>query len=113
MNLSRRGAFHGRILEVGGMQQIFQARSKHSRRSGKVVRLGAIALVLAAFAITGPVARAASGEGEYNAGLKAEQRRDFDEAFHQYQAAVNADPKNPQYQLALERARFQASSIHV
>jgi len=60
-----------------------------------------------------PAAHAAKGDGEYNAGLKAEALQDYDEAFHQYQAAVQADPQNPQFIMALERTRFQAAALHV
>jgi general secretion pathway protein D len=75
--------------------------------------LAATLLLFAALAFVTPQAQAASGESEYNAGAKAEQRQDFDEAFKQYEAATQADPQNPQFLMARERARFQAASRHV
>lgn len=63
--------------------------------------------------LNAPPAQAAAGEREYNAGLRAEMQQDYDEAFRQYTAAFRADPRNPQYQIAMERARFQAAAQHV
>jgi general secretion pathway protein D len=60
-----------------------------------------------------PPARAANGDEAYKAGALAEEKQDYDEAFRQYQAAVKADPNNPQFIMAFQRARFQAAALHV
>jgi general secretion pathway protein D len=60
-----------------------------------------------------PPVQAAQGEGEFEAGQQAEARGDYDEALRQYQVALQADPQNPQYLVATERARFQAAAQHV
>jgi len=58
-------------------------------------------------------AYAAKGDKEYKAGVKAEARTDYDEALRQFEEAVNLNPANPQFLLARNRARFQASVAHV
>lgn len=60
-----------------------------------------------------PPAHAAKGEDQYKAGMQAEAQQDYDEAFRQYQAAVQADSNNPQFIMAFERAKFQAAALHV
>ena len=85
--------------------------SRHRRGAG--IGLAPWLVMLVALALGTPAAQAAKGDGEYNAGQKAEARQDYDEAFRQYQAAVRADPNNPQFLMAVERARFQAASLHV
>ncbi|MBI2818385.1 MAG: type II and III secretion system protein [Acidobacteria bacterium] len=71
-------------------------------------------LVLAAMLVLqAPPARAAAGDDEYKAGMQAEARQDYDEAYRQYQAAVGAAPNNPQFIMAFERAKFQAATMHV
>ncbi|MBI3934869.1 MAG: type II and III secretion system protein [Acidobacteria bacterium] len=72
-----------------------------------------IVLVALLFLSIPQQAYAAAGDDEYKAGVQAEARQDFDEAYRQYQAAVQADPRNPQFLIAFERARFQAAAIHV
>jgi general secretion pathway protein D len=56
---------------------------------------------------------AAKGDKQYNAGKKAEARRDYDTALREYEEAANLDPGNPQYTLAAGRARFEAGSAHI
>jgi len=58
-------------------------------------------------------ARAAKGDKEFNVGRQAESHRDWDEAVRQYQKAVDLDPDNPQFLLAVGRARFQAGVTHL
>ena len=42
-------------------------------------------------------AYAAEGDEEYKAGKQAELRENYDEAFLQYEKALNLDPGNPQF----------------
>src|SRR5579885_886363 len=60
-----------------------------------------------------PKAFADKGEKEFKAGFQAEVRRDWDEAVRRYQEALNLEPDNPQYMLAVGRARFQAGVTHL
>jgi general secretion pathway protein D len=63
--------------------------------------------------VPAPQARAAEGDDAYRAGQQAEARQDYDEAYRQYQAAVQANPSNPSFVMAFERAKFQAAAMHV
>src|SRR5581483_2644972 len=56
---------------------------------------------------------AAAGDKEFKAGQKAEALQNYDEAYRQYQMAVRANPSNPQFTAAFERAKFQAGAFHV
>jgi general secretion pathway protein D len=55
----------------------------------------------------------AQGEEQFRAGQRAEEQRNYDEAFEQYQSALQADSSNVQYMMAFRRMRFQAGAIHV
>ncbi|MBI3896279.1 MAG: type II and III secretion system protein [Acidobacteria bacterium] len=68
--------------------------------------------LLVAIGTAAPTAYA-RGEDEYKAGQQAESRQDYDEALAQYQRALQAEPTNVQYMVAVSRTRFQASQMHV
>ncbi len=53
------------------------------------------------------------GKPDFNQGKKAETLQDYDAAFVYYQKAVKADPYNAAYKIKLNRARFEASELHV
>jgi len=53
------------------------------------------------------------GQPDYTQGRKAETLQDFDSAFVYYQKAVKADPYNSEYKIKLDKARFEASQLHV
>jgi len=55
----------------------------------------------------------AQGEEQFRAGQQAEQQRNYDEAFEQYQNALQADSDNVQYMMSFRRMRFQAGAMHV
>ncbi|OFV99466.1 MAG: hypothetical protein A3F68_09085 [Acidobacteria bacterium RIFCSPLOWO2_12_FULL_54_10] len=59
------------------------------------------------------LAFAAQGDEEFNRGREAEARQDFDEAFAQYEKALQVDPSNPQFDIAYRRARFIAGQLHM
>ncbi len=73
-----------------------------------------LALVLAVFlgAMTLP-AKAKKGEQFYKLGAAAEAKKDWDTAVTNYQKAVDADPTNPAYEIAMRRSRFQSGQKHV
>lgn len=68
-------------------------------------RLVVLALVVAA--VSGCAATMA-----YRRGTSAAQRSDWDAAVAHYRQAVQEDPDNPTYRIALERAMIQASLAH-
>ena len=53
------------------------------------------------------------GKPDFSQGKKAETLQDYDAAFNFYQKAVKADPYNASYKIKLNRARFEASELHV
>lgn len=53
------------------------------------------------------------GQPDYGLGKKAEALEDYDSAFVYYQKAVKADPYNASYKIKLNKARFEASEMHV
>ena len=53
------------------------------------------------------------GQPDYGQGKKAEALQDYDSAFVYYQKAVKADPYNASYKIKLNKARFEASEMHV
>ena len=70
---------------------------------------GLLLLACASLALTA----CSSGNQEYNEGKKAEAIQDYDTAVVHYQRALKADPTNVEYQLKLDRMRFEASQSHV
>jgi general secretion pathway protein D len=53
------------------------------------------------------------GQPDFNQGKKAETLQDYDAAYVFYQKAVKANPYNASYKIKLNRARFEASELHV
>lgn len=53
------------------------------------------------------------GDSDYDKGVEAELRKDYDTALIHYERAYQADPKNQLYQTRATRIRFQASQMHV
>ena len=53
------------------------------------------------------------GGQQFNAGSKAESVKDYDTALDQYNKALQAEPRNIEYQLRAARARFEAGQWHV
>src|SRR5438034_373069 len=53
------------------------------------------------------------GKPDFTQGKKAEALQDYDAAFNFYQKAAKADPYNASYKIKLNRARFEASELHV
>jgi general secretion pathway protein D len=53
------------------------------------------------------------GKTDFNEGRRAEHLQDYDAAYDYYQKALKNDPENAQYLIKFNRARFEASSLHV
>jgi general secretion pathway protein D len=53
------------------------------------------------------------GQPDFNQGKKAESLEDYDAAFVYYQKAAKADPYNASFKIKLNKARFEASELHV
>ena len=71
--------------------------------------------VLCVCGLAAPPLQARNGKGDklYKLGQKAEAKNDFDAALNYYDQAVDADPKEPQYQIADQRMRVKASEAHL
>ena len=54
-----------------------------------------------------------AGEKLMKEGGEAEVRKEYDKALAAYEKAYTADPKDPAYQMAVRRMRFQAATSHV
>ncbi len=70
-------------------------------------------VVLLGVQFLAPMANAAKGDDEYEAGKQAEVRENYDEAFFQYKKAFDLDPQNPQFIIAYRRTQFLAGTNHV
>ncbi len=53
------------------------------------------------------------GGGDYDKGVEAELRKDYDTALIHYERAYQSDPKNQLYQMRATRIRYQAAQMHV
>ena len=79
---------------------------KHLRES--------LSLALVFLLVLGPLeARNKKGEKLLKDGQVAETRKEYDLALKLFEQALNIDPGDQGYQLAVRRARFQASQGHV
>jgi general secretion pathway protein D len=53
------------------------------------------------------------GQPVFNQGKKAEDLQDYDAALAYYQKALKADPKNANFKIRLNQARFEAGEFHI
>lgn len=58
-------------------------------------------------------ARTRKGDKLYKLGVQAEAHKEYDKALEYFQQAEKEDPKEPSYELATRRARFESSTAHV
>ena len=74
----------------------------------------ALALCLVALCAA-PALEAKNHKAEqfFKDGQTAENKGDWDDALRLYQLAVDQEPKDAQYLIAMRRARFQAGQMHV
>ena len=69
-------------------------------------------IVFVVLAVTLPVA-ADSARTNYNKGMDAEKRQDYERAFEYYQEAYRQKPKDLRYRTAYEHTKFLAGAAHV
>jgi general secretion pathway protein D len=73
-----------------------------------------MAIAAVSLACTGVLlAKTKKGDKLLNAGKAAEIRQDWDKALALYEQAIDEDPNDPSYMIAMRRARFQAGQKHV
>jgi general secretion pathway protein D len=72
-------------------------------------KLSGIALISAAVLLSG----CPKGSQDDNAGVKAEELKDYDTALDYYNKALQTAPNNTEYKLRAARARFEAAQWHV
>ncbi len=70
-------------------------------------------LALFILVLTAINAKNRAGEKLLKQGAEAEARKEYDKALEIYEKAYEADPKDPAYQMAMRRMRFQAAISHV
>src|ERR1700722_11963057 len=91
--------------------RLFLTRAPSSARTRSAVgRL--IALPLLCFAILG-LSGCNQGNSEFNQGKKAEELKDYDTALVHYDRALKAKPSDVEYELKVDRMRFEAAQAHV
>jgi tetratricopeptide (TPR) repeat protein len=61
----------------------------------------------------GLLARTRKGDKVYKLGVQAEARKEYDKALEYFKEAEREDPKEPSYELAARRARFEAGTAHL
>ena len=77
-------------------------------------RLTAVVLTIALLGPGLPAAGASrKSNKQFNQGRAAEQKNDWDSALEAYMKALASDPSDIQFQMAVDKARFQASQLHV
>ena len=97
-------------------QDLWNRKDVRGWREGvpPVLRASLLGLLLLLSAVTlAPSLYGAEGDKEYKAGQEAEARKDYDEAYRQYQLAHDADPNNPRFLIAVSKARLMAGAVHV
>lgn len=77
--------------------------------TGTLLLLG----LLLGIGLSAAPAFAAEGDEEYKEGVKAEARKDYDEALRLYQEALKLDPTSLVFEIAERRSRLQAGTAHV
>jgi general secretion pathway protein D len=53
------------------------------------------------------------GKPDYQQGRRAESLQDYDAAYDFYQKALKSEPRNAEYQIKFNQARFEAGAFHV
>jgi general secretion pathway protein D len=77
-------------------------------------RLTAVALAAMLTGTGMPLqARTRQGDKDFAQGRAFEEKKEWDKALDAYRKALAADPSDLQYQMATQKARFQASQLHV
>src|SRR5271163_3479872 len=93
------------MLDCKTGQEIARVGSgEFMRRWGKI----AVCLGIALLAAGCP-----KGQKDYDAGQKANDLSDFDDAYAYYQKALKTDPNNASYRIKVDQARFDAGQMHL
>jgi general secretion pathway protein D len=93
------------MLDCKTGQEIARVGSgEFMRRWGKI----AVCLGIALLAAGCP-----KGQKDYDAGQKANDLSDFDDAYAYYQKALKTDPNNASYRIKVDQARFDAGQMHM
>jgi general secretion pathway protein D len=93
------------MLDCKTGQEIARVGSgEFMRRWGKI----AVCLGIALLAAGCP-----KGQKDYDAGQKANDLADFDDAYAYYQKALKTDPNNASYRIKVDQARFDAGQMHL
>lgn len=74
--------------------------------------LSLVAMLLIVLAASLPLA-ADSARSNYNKGVDAEKRQDYERAFEYFQEAFRQKPKDVRYRAAYEHTKFLAAAAHV
>ncbi|HEX6126749.1 MAG TPA: secretin N-terminal domain-containing protein [Pyrinomonadaceae bacterium] len=71
--------------------------------------------LLLVLSLMSPMATLAFGDGKkhFKQGMRHEVAEEWDKAVEEFAAAVNENPKNPEYRLHLQRALFNASQMYM
>jgi general secretion pathway protein D len=81
--------------------------------SNKLRAVAPLCVVLLLLPPDGLQARTRKGDKAYKLGIQAETRKEYDKALEYFKEAEKEDPKEPSYELATRRARFEAGTAHV
>src|SRR5271170_1468593 len=93
------------MLDCKTGQEIARVGSgEFMRRWGKI----AVCLGIALLAAGCP-----KGQKDYDAGQKANDLSDFDDAYAYYQKALKTDPNNASYRIKVDQSRFDAGQMHL
>lgn len=86
-------------------------RNSHS----KALIRNSLSILVAAVLLVAPAAWASNKKGDrfLEDGRKAEAMKKWDEALDLYEKALQQDPMDSSYQMAVHRVRFQAGQMHV
>ena len=75
-------------------------------------QLGKLLVIVIVIATALP-AKTRKGEGYLQQGAVLEAKKEWEKALELYEKAYAADPRDPAYQLAMRRVRFQAAAAHL
>jgi general secretion pathway protein D len=97
-------------LELSLSMSVAQARFSDKVR---ILRQLGKLLVIVFLIATALPARNRKGESYLQKGAVLEAKKEWDKALELYEQAYAADPRDPAYQLAMRRVRFQAAAAHL
>ena len=88
-----------------------------SRKLHKMFRFNRFMAILLTIAMVGPMfpleAKSRKGDKYLAEGRAHEDKKEWDAALEDYEKALSEDPGEMVYQMAAQKARFEASAMHV